>query len=59
MPVTREELLQSIEKLRQRRASLGELRDYRPGRSKGKVKEAEVSLEDAFSDLFKTGKGGE
>jgi hypothetical protein len=50
-----EQIKQSLELLRARRQSLGELRDYKPQRSGKKAsapKEPEKDVEDTFSDLI-------
>lgn len=52
-----EQIKNSLELLRARRQSLGELRDYKPQRSGKKSpsspKEPEKDVEDTFSDLIK------
>lgn len=52
-----EEIKQSIELLRARRQSLGDLRDYKPQRSSKKAstpKAPEKDVEDTFSDLIQS-----
>lgn len=63
--VTEEELQASIQKLRERRASIPELRDYRPQKHGAKpkaskpTKAAPVPMMEAFGDLFTRGEGGD
>lgn len=49
-----EEIKNSIELLRARRQHIGELRDYKPQRGKGKStpKEPDKDVADTFSDLI-------
>ena len=63
--ISDEELNASIQRLRERRSHIPELRDYRPqAHGKGATKaskptKADVPVLETFGDLFKRGEGGD